>query len=242
MKNTQTAQAKARFEAFNKAQEKWEKGKLIDINSLPFDADCADLFVEKTANKIISMRIFNSQESLTIGCLVVPNQFDNTNKREQFIAEMEAVRNQYKTLLLISEDSNFGDFGFKEIPSGDATITHYRNSSFDFESFRELFKNCRTAFMKTTITSGQDSAMEAIIPVFNLPDFIKNDPSNLGTSLLCISSGIRTYTKYEVNDIIKYSLNQITRGMSISHSSIEDLSLGNTNRISVFIGIHNTLL
>ncbi|NRS87456.1 cell division GTPase FtsZ [Flavobacterium sp. 7E] len=238
MKNTQKTETKAKLEAFNKAQEKVEKHKLIDTNSLPFDSDCAELIVENTAHKIISIRIFNSLESLTIGCLVVPNKFENTNKRKQFIAEMEAVRNQYKTLLLISEDSNFTDFGFKEMPSSDATNTHYRNSSFDFENFRELFKNCPTVFMKTTVASGQDSAMEAIIPVFKFPDFIKNDPSNLGTSLLCISSGIRTYSKYEVNDIIKYSLNQITRGMSLSHSTIEDLSLGNTTRISVFIGIN----
>lgn len=247
MRKNQITDAKERLKAYNKAQEAWEKRKLLDVNLLPFNEVCVDLIVANSnnnkANEPISVRIFNNQESINIGCLVIPNQFDEINTQEQFIADFESIRDQFDAMLLMNKKSNFTDFGFKKISSNDEnnSITHYRNSCLDFDSFKEVFRSKSTVVMRTAIASGANRAMDAIVSTFAFPDVFRNKIVEIKNTIVCTSSGPNKCSDYEVNEIGKYSLDKIKRGMSFIYNTFEDLSLGNDIRVSVFIGCFDTV-
>lgn len=240
-KNYQKLEATERIEAYNKAQNTWKKRKLQDANSIVFDKNCVDLIITNSINNNVNepilITIINSQESINIGLFLIPNQFDERNTQEKFIADFESVRDQFNALLLMSKDSNFSDFGFKEIVSNDeiTTVTHYRNSSFDFESFKDVFKSKSIVIMRTVIASGSNSAMEAIHSVFVFPNFYRNQIVEIKNTIVCVASGNHKYTTEELNSIGKYSLNQIKRGAILVLDTFQDRSLENEIKVSVLI-------
>jgi cell division GTPase FtsZ len=248
MKDNQTRAGKEKLNAYDIAFEAWKINRLLDINSIPFDEVCADLTITNSinnkakANEPIPATIFNNQESINIGLFVIPNQFDKANTQEHFMVDFQSVRGQFDALLLMSEDSNFIDFGFKKILSNDKnnTIIHYRNSCFDFESFKDVFKPKSIVIMKTAFASGSNRAMEAIISAFKFPDFYSNQIVEIKNTIVCVAYGKDKYTNDEVNSICIYSLDQIKRGASLTHDTFEDMSLGNDIRVSVFISGFNT--
>lgn len=230
-----------RLEAFKKAQEKWEQRTLIDSYLIPADAINPHLIIEHTADKVFSIRIFNNQESLNLACLFVPGHFDLVNTEALFLAEIENSKNQFDSLILMSAKATFSDIGFNEILYHDDAITQYSNNSFDFESFKELFKNCPIAILRKSVASSQDTAMNAITPIFDFPEQLKSYDTNFGNAILCISNGMRRFTNFEVNDIVIYSLNKITRGASLCHSMLQDDSLEKDIKIGVLLSVSNGL-
>ncbi|AWG21650.1 hypothetical protein FFWV33_08930 [Flavobacterium faecale] len=230
-----------RLEAFKKVQEKWEQRTLIDSNLIPADAIDSHLIIEHATDKVFLIRIFNNQESLNLGCLVVPEHFDLINPEALFLAEIENSKSQFESLILMSTEATFSDIGFNEILYHDDSIAQYRNTSFDFENFKTLFKNCTIALLRTNFVSNHDTAMDAITPIFNFPYSLKSYNTNFGNAILCISNGMHTFTNFEVNDIIKYSLSKITRGASLCHSTLQDDSLEKRIKIGVLLGVTNGL-
>lgn len=238
MDSNKILNSKETLKAYIKALEDWNKRNLIEVNSVPIDEDFIDLIVTNSMNNNVNnpihATIFNNQESITIGLILIPSQFDEKNTQEQFIAKFESVRDQFDVLLFMNKDSNFTDFGFKEIVSNDM-MTHYRNSYFDFESFKDVFQPKGIIIMRTAITSGSNRAMNAIQSAFAIPDFYINQIVAVKDSILCITSGTDPYTNDEINSVCKYSLDQIKRGNSLIHNTFEDLYLGKDIRVSVFI-------
>ncbi|MCW2119783.1 cell division GTPase FtsZ [Flavobacterium sp. 7A] len=228
-----------RLEAFKKVQEKWEQRTLIDSHLIPADAINSHLIIQHATDKVFSIRIFNNQESLNLGCLVVPEQFDLINTEALFLAEIENSKSQFDSLILICAKATFSDIGFNEIIYHDDAITQYRNTSFDFENFKTLFENCPIALLRTNVASNHDTVMDAITPIFNFPESSKSYNTNFGNALLCISNGMRRFTKIEVNDVVKYSLSKITRGASLCHSTLQDDSLEKEIKIGVLLGVTN---
>lgn len=241
MNNDQILNREERLKEYNKAQEAWEKRKLLDVNSLPFDKVCADLIIRNSinnkANEPILATIFNNEESITVGLFMIPNQFDERNTQEQFIADFESVRDQFDALLLMNKDSNFNDFGFKEIVSDDeiTAMTHYRNSCFDFETLKDVFQPKSIVIMRTAFASGSNRAMEAIHSAFAFPDFYRNHIVEIKNTIVCVASGAHKYTNEELNSIGIYTLDQIKRGASLIQNMFEDASLENNIRVSLFI-------
>lgn len=247
MKNQKIAVIKKRVTAYDKAQEEWGQRKLIDVNSLPFDEVCADLIVKnsdnKKVNEVMRIRIFNNQESLNIGCLFIPNQFKELDTQEQFIVNIESIRDHFDSLLLMSTDSNFIDFGFKKILTNGENngLTHYRNCCFDFDSFKDVFKSKSIVIMRTSIASGSNKAMQAITSTFAFPNFLSNQIVEIRNTIVCINSGVSKCTNEELNEISKYSHSHIKRGMSLIQSTFEDLSLGNDIKVSALISCFDTI-
>jgi cell division protein FtsZ len=246
MDNIRNENRRAKLKAYNLALETWEKRKLLDVNSLPFDKVCADLIITNSiknkTNEPMLATIFNNEESTNIALFLIPNQFDERNTQEQFIADFESFRYQFDALLLMNKDSNFTDFGFKEIISNDknSSMTHYRNICFDFESFKNVFKSKSVVFMRTAIGSGSNRAMNVIQSTFVIPDFYSNQIVAIKHSIVCVTYGTDSYPKAEINSICKYSLNLIKRGDSLMHNTFEDLSLGKDIRVSAFISTTDT--
>lgn len=242
MDNNQT-QIKERLKAYNKDLADWNKRRLLDVNSIPFNEVCADLIITNSinnnANEPVSLRIFNSQESINIGMILIPDQFDETNTHEQFINNFKRIRNQFDTILFMNNDSNFSDLGFKEIISNDGTtsMTHYRNTCFDFESLKDVFKSESMVIMKTAIASGSYGAMDAIVSAFEFPDFYRNQIVEIENTIVCVASGDHEYTNDELNSIGKYSLDQMKRGAILALATMEDMSLLNEIRILVFLSV-----
>ena len=242
MEDKRMNERKKRLKKFNQDWEAAEKRKLIDVNYLPFEEDCADLIITKlnsdNVNEPLLAKIFNNQKSITIGCFVIPNQFDEINTQEQFIADYESIRDQFDALLLMSSDSNFTDFGFKELFSNDEnnSLIHYRNSCFNFESFKDIFKSKSIVIMRTAIASGSNRAMVAAVSAFEFSDFFRNQISEIKSKIVCVSSGNPKCTNDEENEICKFSIDRIKRDMTLGHTTFEDLSLGNNIRVSVIIG------
>ncbi|SHG72821.1 hypothetical protein SAMN05444372_10965 [Flavobacterium micromati] len=247
MKNNQIAQAKEQLKAYKKAQEEWEKRKLVDVNSLSFDNDCADLIITNSftykANEPLQIRVFNNKESINIGCLIIPNQFEETNTKEQFTADYKSIGNHFDALLLMTPNSNFTDLGFKKMVSNDKdnSMSHYRNSCFDFEAFKNVFKPKSIVLMGTSVAFGFDRAGEATKSVFSFHDFLKNKNMEIRNTMVCISYGTAKCSNDELNDIGKYSHRQIKRGYSLICNTFEDLSLENKIRVSGFIGCFDSV-
>lgn len=126
MDNNQSLNRKERLKSYNKALETWDTPRLVDASSISFDEVCTDLIItnsiDNNVNKPITARIFNSQESINIGKILIPNQFRETNTQEQFINNCKRFRNEFDTLLFMNNDSDFTDFGFKEIGSNERTL------------------------------------------------------------------------------------------------------------------------
>lgn len=230
--------AAERIKTYNKELETWKKRKSQDVNSIVFDEHCADLMIANSPNRKISEPIlvtfFNSQDSIKVGLFLVPYQFDDTNTQDQFIADFESVRDQFDSLLFMYNDSNFSHFGFKEIASND-TMTHYRNSCFDFESFKNVFKPKSIVIMRRAFASGSNRAMDAIISAFTFPDFYRNQILEFKNTIVCVASGKDKYSDDEINSICKYSLDQIKKGASLCFDMMEDTSLENEIKVSVLI-------
>ena len=229
------------LEAFKKAQKKWEQRTLINSNLIPANAINSHLIIEHATDIAFSVRIFNNQESLNLGCLVVPEHFDLINTEALFLADIENSKSQFDSLILMSAKATFSDIGFNEILYHDDAITQYINNSFDFESFKELFKNCPIAILRKSVASSQDNAMNAITPIFDFPEQLKSYDTNFGNAILCISNGMRRFTNFEVNDIVIYSLSKITRGASLCHSILQDDSLEKDIKIGVLLSVSNGL-
>lgn len=246
MENNKNLNSEERLKGYNKALEIWDKRRLLDENSISFDEVCADLIITNSinnyANEPVSARIFNSQESINIGLILIPNQFDETNTQEEFINNFKRFRNQFDTILFINNDSNFTDLGFKEIVPNDRTTTktHYRNTCFDFESLKDVFKSKSMVIMKTAIASGSNGAMEAIVSTFEFPDFYRNQIVEIENTIVCVASGNHDYTNEELNSIGKYSLDQMKRGAILVLATLEDMSLLNEVRVSVFISVFDS--
>lgn len=238
---TKILEATERIKAYNKELDTWEKRKKQEVNSIVFDEHCLDLMIANSPNRKINEPIlatfFNSQESIKVGLFLMPNQFDVRNIQDQFIADFESIRDQFDALLFMNKDSSFSDFGFKEIVSNDgiAPIAHFRNSCFDFENFKDVFKPKSNVIMRTAIASGANRAMEAITSAFEVPDFYSTKTVEIKNTIVCVASGNHRCTNDELNSIGIYSLHQIKRGASLIHNTIEDMSLGNDIRVSVFI-------
>lgn len=236
------------IKAYNTAQSTWGKRNYDGVlHSTNYEEYFPDLIItNSTSNKAIDpiiATIFDSQETLTIGVFIIPKQFDETNTQEQFIDNFENFRHQYDAILLMTEDSNFTDFGFKEIiPNSENTaMTHYRNSCFDFQSFKNVFAPKNIVFMRTALGSGSTKAIEAIQSAFAIPAFYRNQIAVLKDSILCVKSGTDQYTIDEINLVCNYSLDQIKTGATLVHDTFEDNSLGNTIRASVFISGFDSL-
>jgi cell division GTPase FtsZ len=241
MKNNQILDFKEKLEIYNTTLETWKKRKLNDINLIPFDAACTDLIILNSSgnkpNFPTAITIFNNSERISIGLIHIPNQFDEINTQEQFITNFQSFRNQFDALLFKSTDANFTDFGFKEMVSDNksSTITHYRNPSFDFDNFKEVFKSNSLVIMTTATGFGINRAIEAASSAFVLPDFYNNQIIELKNAMVSVAIGNSTCTNDEVNDIGKYCLNQIKRGATLALDRMEDLSLQNEIRVSVLI-------
>lgn len=235
---TKIVAATERIKTYNKELETLKKRKSQDLNSIVFDEHCADLMIANSPNRKISEPIlvtfFNSQDSIKVGLFLVPYQFDDTNTQDQFIADFESVRGQFDCLLFMYNDSNFSHFGFKEIASND-TMTHYRNSCFDFESFKDVFKPKSIVIMKTAIASGYNKAMVAIVSAFEFPVLYRNQIIEIKNTIVCVANGNQENTNDELNSIGKFSLDQIKRGATLCLDMIEDTSLENEIRVSVLI-------
>lgn len=89
--------------------------------------------------------------------------------------------------------------------------------------------------MKTTIASGSNRAMEAIVSAFAFPDFYRDQIVEIKNTIVCISSGKYKSTDDENNNISKHSLNQINRGATLAQGTFEDITLEKNIRVSVFI-------
>lgn len=241
MENNQKLNRKGRLKAHNEALEAWHKRSLLDVNSIPFDEVCADLIItnpnNNNANEPRCARIFNNQESINIGLFLIPDQFDETNTQEQFINNLKRFRNQFDTILFMNNDSNFSDFDFKEIVSNEEikATTHYRNTAYDFEDFKNIFKPKSIVIMRTAIAAGSNSAMEAVHDAFVFPDFYVNQVLEMKNMIACIATGSIEFTEDEVNQIGLFCLNQNKRGASLCLRTIEDLSLLNEVRVTILI-------
>lgn len=248
MEDNKALESKERVKQFNKKVDDWNDRQLLGLNSIPFDEVCTDLIIPNSIsnapNVPTAITIFNNNESISIGLIDIPNHFDNTNTQEKFTANFQSFRNQFDTLLFRCPDANFTDFGFKEMVSSNepSAITHYRNLSFDFESFKNVFKHNSIVIMKTATDSDSDSnrAMEAAATAFALPALYTNQIIELKNAIVCISTGACKSTDDEVNDIGKYSLNQIKRGATLTLDRMEDLTLQNEIKVSVLISGFDT--
>jgi cell division GTPase FtsZ len=241
MKNNQISDSKEKLEIYNTALETWKKQKLSDINSIPFDAACTDLIIPSSPsnapNVPTAITIFNNNENISIGMIDIPNQYDKKNTQEQFAANYQSFRNQFDSLLFRSKDSSFADLGFIEMVSNDktTTIAHYRNPSFDFENFKNIFKSNSMVIMKTVTASGFNRALEAASSAFAFPDFYNNEIIEMKNAMVCITTANSKCTNDETNDIGKYCLNQIKRGATLALDRMEDLTIQNEIRVSVLI-------
>lgn len=246
MKNNQISDSKENLERYNTTLETWKKRKLNDINSIPFDTACTDLIIPNSTsnapNVPTAITIFNNNENISIGMIDIPNQFDELNTQEQFVTNFQSFRNQFDVLLFKSKDATFADFGFKEMLSDDKsnTITHYRNPSFDFDNFKEVFKSNSLVIMATAIASGMNRGIEAASSAFLSPYLYTNQIIELKNAIVCISTGTSKSTNDEMNNIGKYSLDQIKRGATLTLDSMEDLSLQNNIRVAVLISGFDT--
>jgi cell division GTPase FtsZ len=241
MKNNQISDSKEKLEIYNTTLETWKKRKLSDINSIPFDAAYTDVIIPNSTSNAPhvpqAITIFNNKENISIGMIDIPNQFDEINTQEQFITNFQSFRNQFDTLLFKSTDANFSDFGFKEMVSNDetSTITHYRNPSIDFETFKNVFKSNSIVIMRAATGFGINRAIEAASSAFVLPDFYTNQIIELRNAIVSVATGNSTCTNDEMNEIGKYCLNQIKRGVTLTLDRMEDPSLQNEIRVSVLI-------
>jgi len=241
MKNNQTSDSKEELDIYNTALETWKKRKSIDIHSIPFDAACTDLIIpistSDTLNIPTAITIFNSNENISIGMIDIPNQFDEINTQVEFVTNFQSFRNLFDALLFKSTDANFSDFGFKEMMSDDksSTITHYRNPSFNFDNFKEVFKSNCLVIMTTATGFGINRALEAASSAFALPAFYNNQIIELENSMVSVATANSTCTNDEMNEIGKYCLNQIKRGATLTLDRMEDPSLQNEIIVSVLI-------
>jgi cell division GTPase FtsZ len=112
---------------------------------------------------------------------------------------------------------------------------HYRNHSFDFESFKNVFKNNSIMIMRKANASGFDRAIEAVSSAFACPDLSTIQIIELKNAIVCIATGNSTCTNDEMNEIGKYCLNQIKRGATLTLDRMEAPSLQNEIRVSVLI-------
>ncbi|MGO4820584.1 MULTISPECIES: hypothetical protein [unclassified Flavobacterium] len=172
----------------------------------------------------------------------IPNQFDEIITEEEFVTNFQSFRNLFDALLFKSTDANFSDFGFKVMMSDDksSTITHFRNPSFNFDNFKEVFKSNSLVIMTTATASGFNRAIEAASSAFVLPDFYKDQIIELKNVVVSVATGNSTCTNDEVNDIGKYCLNQIKRGATLTLDRMEDLTLQNAIKFSVLISGFDT--
>lgn len=241
MKNNQISDSKEKIEIYNTALETWKKQKLTDINSIPFDPACTDLIIQNSSSNAPhvpkAITIFNNNENISIGMIDITNQFDKINTQEQFVINFQSFRNKFDALLFKSKDATFADFGFKEMMSDDKsnTITHYRNPSFDFDNFKEVFKSNSLVLMTTATASGINRVIEAASSAFALPIFYNNQIIELKNAMVSVTTGNSTCTNDEMNEIGKYCLNQIKRGATLTLDRMEDPSLQNEIRVSVLI-------
>ena len=116
-----------------------------------------------------------------------------------------------------------------------STITHYRNPSIDFETFKNVFKSNSMVIMGTATASGFNRAIEAASSAFILPDFYTNQIIELKNSMLSVATANSKCTTDETNEIGKYCLNQIKRGDTLALDRMEDLTLQNEIKVSVLI-------
>jgi cell division GTPase FtsZ len=86
-------------------------------------------------------------------------------------------------------------------------IMQYRNSCFDFESFKDVFKPKSIVMMKTAFASGSNRAMEAVRSAFLFPDFYNNQILEMKDTMVCVATTDINCTIDEANDINKYCLN-----------------------------------
>jgi cell division GTPase FtsZ len=173
------------------------------------------------------MQLFNSLESISIGLFKVPNQFDNSNTKEQFTNAIETAQIKFDCLLFMSKEASFSDLGFKEITISNKskTTTHFRNSLIGFENFKEVFKHKSLVLMKTAFASGNDRAIEAVQATYELPDFYLSQILEIKNTIAVVATGNIEWKKDEINQIGLYCLDQNKRGASLCLSTMEDLSL-----------------
>lgn len=224
----------------NKAQAIWEKCKLQEVNPIDLDNQSLTLIIENSCinqtKEVVNSVFIKNQESISVGIFSTPTQFDQTYSEGQFVSDFESVRNQFDALLLINKNADFTDFGFQEMISNDeltASITLYKNSSLDFESIKAIFKSNSIVIMSSALASGSNKAMEAIIEVFEFPDFYSNKIVELKDTILYIATQNFQCSSNELNSIGNYSLKQTKSGATLNLNTSEDKTLENDIRISI---------
>lgn len=183
------------------------------------------------------MQLFNSLESISIGLLKIPNQFENRNTSKRFAKEYEGARDQFYCLLFMSKEASFSDLGFKEIniSNESKTTTQLRNSLIDFKSFNVVFKLNSLVFMNTAFASGNDRAIETVQATYQLPNFYSSQILEIKNTIAVIATGNIEWTKDELNQLALYCLDQNKRVSSLCPNTMEDLSLKDKIRITKLI-------
>lgn len=239
MEDKAKTEFKERIKEHNKAIEQWDNCQFLNIQSISFDEVCSDLVVpiseKHNSNIALPIRLFNCKESINIGLIRIPSQFNEDITQQQFITDNKNACNLFDALLFMDEDSNFSNLGFKEISNYDNTNTHYRNPLIDFDSFKAVFKQNSIVILRTASATGTNRSKEAVQAAFELPEFYKNQINELQNTILTVSTGKIKCTYDELNELGIYCLHQIKRGATLSQSTFEDLSFDDEIRVSVLI-------